>query len=63
MPCIHCGLPTDGPENHGTIGECIDALVAETIRLRKAILETPKPGDIGSAAPERRDKKTDFAGS
>ena len=37
MPCIHCGLPTRGEANHGTMEECIEALVAETMRLRKAI--------------------------
>ena len=62
MPCIHCGLPTDGEESHGTIEECIAALVAETARLRKAISETPKPGESIIAPPQAR-KKNDLAGS
>jgi hypothetical protein len=62
MPCIHCGLPTKGEESHGTMEECIQALIAETMRLKKAIAETPQPGDI--AGPRSSPiKKSDFAGS
>ena len=64
MPCIHCGLPTAGEANHGTMQECIEALVAEAMRLRKVISETPKPGDIAAGLPPTRAGiKSDVAGS
>ena len=63
MPCIHCGLPTRGEANHGTMEECIEALVAETMRLRKAISETPGTGDIASAIASVRSETKDFAAS
>ena len=65
MPCIHCGLPTQGEQNHGTMGDCIQALTAEAIRLRKVIAETPGgPGDRAlTAALARPGDKIDLAGS
>jgi hypothetical protein len=63
MPCIHCGLPTNGEENHGTIEACIEALIAETMRLRKALSEKPK-GEIGvTTGPGHPLGKSHFAGS
>jgi hypothetical protein len=57
-------LPTAGEENHGTIEACIEALVAETTRLRKAIADSPKPSDASSIiVPPAVDGKTPFAGS
>ena len=63
MPCIHCGLPTDGEENHGTIEACIEALIAETMRLRKALSDRPK-GEISVTTVSGHSLgKSHFAGS
>ena len=72
MPCIHCGLPTGGGENHGTMEECIEALAAETLRLRKVLSKTDQDTSATADksatphktdAPPRPDKKGRYAGS
>ena len=63
MPCIHCGLPTDGEENHGTIEACIEALIAETMRLRRALSDRPKGESGVTTNPGRPLGKSHFAGS
>jgi len=44
MACQHCGLHTDGGENHRNISECLDALASETKRLRD-MLRRASPED------------------
>ena len=63
MPCIHCGLPTAGEENHGTMEECIEALVAETLRLRKVLSLTDHEVPHKADALSRPEKKIGYAGS
>jgi hypothetical protein len=63
MPCIHCGLPTDGEENHGTIEACIEALIEETMRLRKALSDRPRTEIGGATAQSQPPGKSHFAGS
>jgi hypothetical protein len=45
MTCTYCGLPTDGGRNHGTAEGCVQALEAETRRLRDGVqLMRPQVG-------------------
>ena len=52
--CPYCGLISDGSLSHGRIGDCVDALRCEVMRLRERVRQDP-PGvpvhqsGIGSA--------------
>jgi len=47
MRCHHCGLPTAGEDSHGTVEQCLQALIEETRRLREEIasLQRASPAD------------------
>lgn len=52
--CLYCGLPS-GATNHGTVGECVDAIQCETVRLRDELRHS-KPGvPVASRRPADRD--------
>jgi hypothetical protein len=60
MRCAHCGLQTDGETSHGTIDECVEALLAETRRLRAELAALQRTSDVNAPAsrapqkPQRR---------
>jgi hypothetical protein len=43
MTCTYCGLQTDGGRNHGTAEACVQALEAETQRLRDGVQQSMGP--------------------
>jgi hypothetical protein len=52
--CLYCGLPSS-VTNHGSVGECVDALQREVARLRDHLRQGTPSVSVVSARASVRD--------